>query len=568
MNRNVNDYFSKTPTPHFPRSRFDMGVHKRLQTQAHGRLTPFFARIVYPGDTWQMDMSTFVRMDTSFRVPLDDVYLDTYFFFVPFRIIDKNFEKVLGAVEPYDETEYNFPSLQIVSEETIGNLSNLLPYLGYSQCEANTGTQGFTFDFDHAINPYPLSAYYKIYNDWFRDENLDPTIPYEDLYDISLNSNFYTDMGTIFDNLDCLKVNKYHDYFTSAMISPQKGPAVTIPLGTAAPVVTGGSHDINKGVPIVYSDGTSGTLISGQFLLGTDATGREVVVDKDLQNSDNQFRTRAYSVPNNLYADLGQAAGTINQLRLAFAIQALYERRGRYGTRYIETIRGQWGIEVPDSFFERPEYLGGSRVTLNNVPVLSTENSSQLGQMAGNSATLSGGNSFSKTFIEYGVIIGLSVTRIKHSYTQGFNKELFGLKTALDLYNPVFANIGFEPIKTNEIYNQGDYDNSVFAYQEAWAYLRTQTDSFAGQFGIFSTNIELKNKWHYGDYYSLKPSFSASWLKEDYKNVARTLTGQLIAGAGSTETEGHQFMFGYYFHPIVTRILPSHSVPVELIGRL
>ena len=361
MNRNVNDYFSKTPTPHFPRSRFDMGVHKRLQTQAHGRLTPFFARIVYPGDTWQMDMSTFVRMDTSFRVPLDDIYLDTYFFFVPFRIIDKNFEKVLGAVEPYDETEYSFPELEIVSEETFGNFSSLLPYLGYSQANANTGTEGFTYNYDHKINPYPLASYYKVYNDWFRDENLDPTIPYEDLYGATLDNDFYSTSGTIFDDLDCLKVNKFHDYFTSAMISPQKGPAVTIPMGLA-PVFPSGSR-VNS------TDGTvlrltASSDVTGLHNLGFDASNGNAFIESSTGSSGVASITGT-----NLKADLGAAAGTINQLRLAFAIQALYERRGRYGTRYIETIRGQWGIEVPDSFFERPEYLGGSRVTLNNVPV-------------------------------------------------------------------------------------------------------------------------------------------------------------------------------------------------------
>lgn len=546
IGRNVNDSFAHSPTPHFPRSRFDMGIRKRLQTQGHGRLYPFFCRFVYPGDTWQMDMTTFCRMDTSLRVPLDDIYLDTYWFFVPLRIIDENFPKVLGEGEPsdYDDVDYNMPSLEL-TDDVAYDINAILPYLGYSQADAGGDGQTFTYNHDDSINPYSLAAYYKIYNDWFRDENLDPSIPYKDLY----NSNLYLviDNDDLFDNANCLKVNRYHDYFSSGAISPQKGPAQTIPLGTSAPV-------------IVEGDFQPSTTLTGK----TDPSSTDGVNKLIFNNSNNTISGYAT-------ADLSQAAGTINELRLAFAIQALYERRGRFGTRYIETIRGQWGIEVPDSFFLRPEYLGGNRVTLNNVPVLSTENSSQLGQMSGNSATLSNGGSWSKTFIEFGILLGVSCTRIKHSYTQGKRKEIFDIKTHLDLYNPVFANIGMQPIYTRELYNLGeDADDldEVFAYEEAWSDLRTDHDSFAGLFGMLSSNSELKNKWHYGDYYTSKPVFSSQWLKEPYENVARTLTGQLISGASSTEVEGHQFMFGYYYHPVVTRILPSHSVPVELIGRL
>lgn len=565
IGRNVDDHFAKTPTPHFPRSRFDMGIHKRLQTQGHGRLYPFFARMVYPGDTWQMDMSTFVRMDTSVRVPLDDIYLDTYWFFVPLRILDPDFPKVLGEGEPsdYDDVSYGFPTLDIEGRDEAAELYSincLLPYLGYNQASAtyDLSNQVYQFDYADKINPYPLMAYYKVFNDWFRDENVDASIPYGDLKNaaiVNLSSLFYEDIdptagGVVNTYLNALKVNRYHDYFSSAVIAPQKGPAVTIPLGTSAPV------------GVIPSTGA--TLTSNINLFA--AQSGETLTANTFKQSVSGYIGDGYK---NVIADLSQAAGTINELRLAFAIQSLYERRGRFGTRYIETIRGQWGIEVPDSFFLRPEYLGGNRVTLNNVPVLSTENSSQLGQMAGNSATLSNGGSWSKTFIEYGILLGVSCTRIKHSYTQGKRAELWNLKTQLDLYNPVFANIGMQPIPENSIYNTGTAgDDDVFAYQEAWSELRSDVDSFAGLFGVLSNNNDLKNYWHYGDYYSSKPLFSADWLKEDNVNVNRTLTGQLINSASSTEVPSHQFMFGYYYHPVVTRILPTHSVPVELIGRL
>ena len=188
IGRNVDDHFVKTPTPHFPRSRFDMGIKKRLQTQGHGRLYPFFCRMVYPGDTWQMDMSTFVRMDTSKRVPLDDIFLDTYWFFVPLRILDQNFPKVLGEGEPsdYDDVSYGFPLLTIdPTDSDLLSIDCLLPYLGYNQEQVITqGSDSNYYNYIHndSLNPYALAAYYKVYNDWFRDENVDPSIPYTDLY--------------------------------------------------------------------------------------------------------------------------------------------------------------------------------------------------------------------------------------------------------------------------------------------------------------------------------------------------------------------------------------------------
>ena len=559
IKRNIDDHFAHSPTPHYPRSRFDMGILKRLQTQTHGRLYPFFCRMVYPGDTWKMDLSTFVRMDTSAAVPLDDIFLDTYFFFVPLRIIDQDFPKVLGEGEPedYDDVSYGIPQLTLDSldEHTI---NDLLPYLGYAQKDAtvNSSTHIYYFNYDDEICPYPMAAYYKIYNDWFRDENLDSSIPYTDLYNDSWNS--VVENSALFDYGQCLRVNRYHDYFASAMIAPQKGPAVTIPLGTSAPV------GVDLSIPATLGNNISNGVISKA---GSYSAGSFVPVF-----------TGSITTPADPYvADLTNAAGTINELYLAMAIQSLYTKRATFGTRYIETIRGQWGIDVPDSFFLRPEYLGGSRVTLNNVPVLSTENSSKLGNMAGNSSTLANGGSFTKTFIEYGLLLGLACTRVKHSYMQGKRKELFSLKTHLDLYNPVYCNIGPQPIMRNEICNRGTQDKDVvFAYQEAWANLRSDVDTYCGLFGNVSEDNSLKTKWHYGDIYTGVPSFNATWLKEHPQNVSRTLTGTLIAGAPGDDdddspqqvNEGHQFMFGFYYHPVVTRVMSSRSQVPELFGRL
>lgn len=564
MSRNENSYFSRTPTLHFPRTRFKFNTVKRLQSQRHGSITPFFIDIVYPGDTWQLDTNIFCRADTSLKVPLDDIKLDIYYFFVPFRIIDKDFSKILGDVEPYDDSIYSFPtvSLKNTDDEYLTSSDvDLLEFLpGFLNWSCSTGyiESGGDQLLNNRLNAYPIMAYNLIWNEFFRDENLDASVDLE-----TIKGSVYNFPDGLAQDYMHLKVaNKFHDYFTSGLISPQKGPTVTIPLGTTAPII--GSqlvHDL--GQPLVFGDNIAngGSPSSTDLVLTKTGTLKYGNVYTTASSVTTQTSANNRILTTNLEADLTNAtAASINQFALSLKIQQLYERRGLYGTRYIETIRGQWGIEVPDALFERPEYLGGTCTTLNMVPVLNTT-SEALGSMAGNSATLFNDKGFTKSFVEYGFIIGLSVPRINHTYTQGKAKRIWNLRDGLDLYNPVFANIGLTPVYKSEIFNSlnSDYDDVVFNYQEAWADLRTGQNTVAGVFAPYQSSAfsDLRTLWSYADYYESVPSFNSSWLKEDPSVVFRTMSGEIIPE--SVEPSGHQYIFAYYSHPIVTRELPSHS---------
>lgn len=579
MNRNTDSYFSHLPTLSFKRSRFKQQTVRRLQSQSHGTLTPFFIDIVYPGDTWSIDTNIFARADISLKVPLDTIFTDVYYFYVPFRILDKDFEKILGGVDAYDNNVYSFPEINMLYGDTnngdVGDVFTtgstadftqwFLPfYLNYHVAER--GDLGY--EKHDRIMAYGPAAYYMIYNEFFRDENVDHIIPFDNFYNatLALYDNQVPvatgyDPTQVVQTLPLLQVNKYHDYFTSAIISPQKGPQVTLPLGLSAPVITSLDPIDVTGLPSLLVKDSDNSYPSNNRGLYTAAGVVRYNKDNTLTvNSSGQ------AIPANLVADLSNAtAASINQFAIALKLEQLYQRRAVYGTRLTEIYRGQWGLNVPDDLIDRPEYLGGCKVDLNNIPVLNTT-SVTAGSMVGNSATLFNDGGFTKSFLEYGVIIGLSATRIKHVYSQGVMKRLHDLRDGIDLYNPVFANLGPQGLYQREMWNrivsgantdQPDFE-TIFAYQEAWADLREGQSNVAGVFDpAFGGSSEYRNRWTYADYYSSAPLFSGDWLKESPENVCRTLSGTLISGA--PQLGGHQFLFDYQSHVTVYRELPARS---------
>jgi len=561
MNRNESSYFTNLPSPTLPRHRHVHPVVSDFTSFKHGRLILVNARMVYPDSTWQREATELIQMDASLKVPLDDVVLDTYDFFVPFRIIDPDFEKILGAVEPYDTNQYFFPELELDFDGTSHLLTHdtILNGAGW-RCAVNE-----LFDYDSTlhgwkpksgmtatdkINPYPLMAYYKVYTDFFRDENVDPSIPYGDLKGGKLST-----LSSIFNNLEALPVNKLHDPFTSCLISPQKQ-------------VNGLSRVV---IPLPDAPVYAGTNLIGHYINNNDLT-IGVVTGSD----PNATRNGAVlaGIPGNsssfgpLMADNSKTGGIpIDSLRINFMIQEYAEVKGKFGSRMIEHYQGVWGLSVPDYLLERPEYLGGHRCTLSNVAVLDQAN--LLGTMSGFSNTVTPKSSWTKTFIEYGVLIRVACTRVHHTYSQGRQDELLGLKDEIDLYNRFFANIGNIAVKNSNVYNK--YDEAAneqnFAYQESWWYLRTAISTGAGDFGPnHGDSNELYTKWSYQDIYNTRPYFSANWLKEDETNVSRTLTGRVIPNA--TNTYGHQFMAAFIRQDKVTMPLPSHPIPAGLVNRI
>ena len=544
MNRNTESHFSLAPHVDISRSRFDRSASLKTSFNA-GDVVPFFLDEVLPGDTFSVDTSKVVRMQTLLTPMMDNVYLDTYYFFVPNRLVWDHWKEFCGENTEsawIPTTEYTMP--QITSPADKGwDVGTLADYFGIP-----TGVPGLS------VSALPFRAYALIMNEWFRDQNLqDPlVVPTDDSTVAGVNT------GTIV--TDVAKggkpfiAAKYHDYFTSALPSPQKGPDVLIPSATAGeyPVVTRDATAVTGTVPNlrwVYTSGTTPVLTNTG--LGTDGSGSYTGAHSQGATDPNHPL-----VPANLFAlASGGLGATINQLRLAFQVQKFYEQQARGGSRYTEVVRSFFGVTSPDARLQRPEYLGGNRVPINVNQIVQqsgTESSgTPQGTVVGQSLTTDKHSDFTKSFTEHGLIIGVMVARYDHTYQQGLNR-LWSRKDKFDFYWPVFANIGEQAIKNKEIFAQGnDKDNEVFGYQEAWAEYRYKPNMVTGE--MRSAYAQSLDVWHLADDYKQLPTLSDAWIKEDKSNLDRVLA---VASSVS-----NQFFADIYVKNYCTRPMPMYSVP-------
>lgn len=564
MNRNTESHFSLLPRVDIQRSRFDRSASLKTSFNA-GNIVPFFLEEVLPGDTFNVKTSRVVRMQTLLTPMMDNVYLDTYYFFVPNRLVWDHWKEFCGENTEsvwIPETEYSIP--QITAPDGGWNVGTLADYFGVP-----TGVSGLS------VSALPFRAYALIMNEWFRDENLqDPlVVPTDDSTVAGVNTGtFVTDVAK--GGLPYIAC-KYHDYFTSALPAPQKGPDVTIPVGTAGPypVVAQSNTVPNPGsvgltfVPYTATFNNSGQQWTGQVNQLRGNTGNSGAIgDPTAQNSsfgvvttNSQFNGSANKIiPNNLWAlDSGDAAvATINQLRLAFQIQKFYEKQARGGSRYTEVVRSFFGVTSPDARLQRPEYLGGNRTPINVNQVIQQSGTGESvntpqGTVVGMSLTTDSHSDFTKSFTEHGFIIGVMVARYDHTYQQGLNR-LWSRKDKFDYYWPVFANIGEQAIKNKEIYAQGnDTDDEVFGYQEAWAEYRYKPNQVTGE--MRSQYAQSLDVWHLADDYSKLPSLSAEWIQEDGKTIDRVL-------AVSSDL-ANQFFADIYVKNYCTRPMPMYSIP-------
>ena len=559
MNRNTESHFSLSPHVDISRSRFDRSASLKTSFNA-GDVVPFFLEEVLPGDTFSVDTSKVVRMQTLLTPMMDNVYLDTYYFFVPNRLVWDHWKEFCGENTEsawIPQTEYTMP--QITSPAGQGwSVGTLADYFGIP-----TGVAGLS------VSALPFRAYALIMNEWFRDQNLqDPlVVPTDDSTVAGVNT------GTLV--TDVAKggkpfiAAKYHDYFTSALPAPQKGPDVTIPVATG-----GNINIVGNGKALAITDGTA--LGSWAGLRDSRYSVNYAVnlgLDVGSVSSDNgAFATvdagKAVGVPTldqlaghpensgliGVQSAIAQAA-TINQLRLAFQIQKFYEQQARGGSRYTEVVRSFFGVTSPDARLQRPEYLGGNRVPININQIVQqsgTESSgTPQGTVVGQSLTTDKHSDFTKSFTEHGLIIGVMVARYDHTYQQGLNR-LWSRKDKFDFYWPVFANIGEQAIKNKEIFAQGnDKDNEVFGYQEAWAEYRYKPNMVTGE--MRSAYAQSLDVWHLADDYSTLPSLSDSWIREDKANIDRVLA--------VTSAVSNQFFADIYVKNYCTRPMPMYSVP-------
>lgn len=556
MNRNTESHFSLSPHVDISRSRFDRSASLKTSFNA-GDVVPFFLEEVLPGDTFSVDTSKVVRMQTLLTPMMDNVYLDTYYFFVPNRLVWDHWKEFCGENTEsawIPQTEYTMP--QITSPAGEGwSVGTLADYFGIP-----TGVSGLS------VSALPFRAYALIMNEWFRDQNLqDPlVVPTDDSTVAGVNTGtFVTDVAK---GGKPFIAAKYHDYFTSALPAPQKGPDVAIPVAQAAsyPVYPLAQSVLPSGADSLKwlkRDGSNFTYNSSQY----GSFGISSVFSDGASSSDStilkQVEVGPVSVedviPANLWAvaDGNAAAATINQLRLAFQIQKFYELQARGGSRYTEVVRSFFGVTSPDARLQRPEYLGGNRVPININQIVQqsgTESSgTPQGTVVGQSLTTDKHSDFTKSFTEHGLIIGVMVARYDHTYQQGLNR-LWSRKDKFDFYWPVFANIGEQAIKNKEIFAQGtDKDNEVFGYQEAWAEYRYKPNMVTGE--MRSAYAQSLDVWHLADDYSSLPSLSDSWIREDKANIDRVLA--------VTSAVSNQFFADIYVKNYCTRPMPMYSVP-------
>jgi hypothetical protein len=545
MNRNTESHFSLSPHVDISRSRFDRSASLKTSFNA-GDVVPFFLDEVLPGDTFSVDTSKVVRMQTLLTPMMDNVYLDTYYFFVPNRLVWDHWKEFCGENTEsawIPQTEYTMP--QITSPAGQGwSVGTLADYFGIP-----TGVAGLS------VSALPFRAYALIMNEWFRDQNLqDPlVVPTDDSTVAGVNTGtFVTDVAK---GGKPFIAAKYHDYFTSALPAPQKGPDVTIPVASAAeyavvPRPTLVDKSLAFATPMEAYDkfGTFKGVYASER--STSSSFGSVLVS-------NAADADGGIVPANLWAvgtGEGQAA-TINQLRLAFQIQKFYERQARGGSRYTEVVRSFFGVTSPDARLQRPEYLGGNRVPININQIVQqsgTESSgTPQGTVVGQSLTTDKHSDFTKSFTEHGFIIGVMVARYDHTYQQGLNR-LWSRKDKFDYYWPVFANIGEQAIKNKEIFAQGnDKDNEVFGYQEAWAEYRYKPNMVTGE--MRSAYAQSLDVWHLADDYKQLPTLSDAWIKEDKSNLDRVLA--------VTSSVSNQFFADIFVKNYCTRPMPMYSVP-------
>lgn len=530
------------------RSRFDRSFSHKTSFNV-GQIIPFYVDEVLPGDTFDVKTSKVVRFQTLITPMMDNVYLDTYYFFVPNRLTWEHWREFCGENTQsawIPSVEYSVP--QLTAPSGGWQIGTLADYFGIPTGVGNL-----------SVNALPFRAYALIMNEWFRDENLtDPLdIPVGDAAVAGVNTGEYiTDVAK--GGLPFV-ASKYHDYFTSCLPAPQKGPDVTIS------VTPGGIGSLPVRTSHVLQDPNDwpGGRYPAAFLSGTSpgtegigSSGGTVAATQWSADSQSQF------LPVNLYAEWPSSGDTslpvtsINQLRLAFQVQKFYEKQARGGTRYIEILKSHFGVTSPDARLQRPEYLGGNRIPININQVLqqsgtlSGEGTPQ-GTVTGQSLTTDVHSDFRKSFVEHGFIIGVMVARYDHTYQQGIER-FWSRQDKFDYYWPVFANIGEQAVLNKEIYAQGNAeDDEVFGYQEAWADYRYKPSRVSGE--MRSSATQSLDVWHLGDDYSALPALSDSWIREDPATVDRVLA--VSSGVSN------QLFCDIYVRNRATRPMPLYSIP-------
>lgn len=540
MNRNKDAGFNQVPRLDITRSRFKRRQDVKLTMNA-GQLIPFYVDEVLPGDTFSIDQAAIIRMTTPIFPVMDNCYMDIYYFYIPNRIIWDNFKRFMGENDkgPWVQSqEYTIPQVRITgtADKPAPYEGSIMDYMGIPTKVSKDANNVFS------INALPFRAYAMIWQEWFRDQNVDnpainsttdATVNYTDDETKGMDAK-EPDIEYILKNAYTggrpLPVNKYHDYFTSALPSPQKGPSVHLPLEGNAAIFGYSDYKREK----INSPSAVNNLQNQNIPLGIVGTSPQ-------------------DVPVYLGARMDNVtSATVNQLRQAFQVQKYYEQLARGGSRYREMVYSLFHTKISDKTVQIPEYLGGTRITINMSQVIQTSGTtteSPQGNAAAISVTPYNGSMFTKSFEEHGYVIGVCCIRHDHTYQQGLER-MWSRKTNLDFYYPVFANLGEQAILKKELYLTGtSTDEQAFGYQEAWAEYRMKPNRISGKFR--SNAKGTLDSWHYGDNYKEVPSLSQKWMKEGDSEIQRTL---------AVDNEP-QFIMDTVIDNTSVRPMPMYSIP-------
>lgn len=526
--KNTQHLFSMIPRTNVPRSVFDRS-HGYKTTFNGGYLVPFFVDEVLPGDTFNLKCSLFARLSTPIVPFMDNLHLETFFFYVPNRLLWDHWENFMGQQEnPGDSIDFLVPTISATNVQS----QTLWDYFGLPINVTNALT----------VSALPFRAYNLIYNEWFRDENLQNSLPFNK-----------GDGPDNISNYNLVRRGKRHDYFTSALPWPQKGTAegVEINVGTTAPIQATGTIS-GAGVPTFRPAG--GFVANSLLSSDPDSASRNTVLFNQNNNADLplNWQNPALSVSISGTTDLSAATSiTINALRTAFQVQKLLERDARGGTRYTEILRSHFGVVSPDARLQRPEYLGGSSTRIAIKPVeqnSGTTDTSPQGNLAAYGVAGDTFHGFTKSFVEHGWIIGLVEVRADLSYQQGINR-MWKRSDRYDFYFPVLAHLGEQAISNDEIYAQGTaQDAQVFGYQERYAEYRYKPALITGKFR--STDPQSLDIWHLAQEFGSLPALNDSFI-QDQPPIERVVA----------VTNEPQILFDSYIKLKCVRPMPVYSVP-------
>lgn len=557
---NIDNHFEKNPivkNEGSSRWRMPQSIKGSLRS---GDLVPFYNVEVLPGDTFEIDFKGMFKFLSPAVPVMDNAFIDIRFFFVPFRLCT-NDEKEFKALYGENISGYWYNSTEATLENT-GNsmqLSDIVededtgwmiyPQSAYNYFGLPLLKSSDTY-YNAKINLLLPHAYGLIWNEWYRDENFEAPL---DLTHIA-SYDYADDIYNNYLNQHCLKVSKRFDRFTACLPSPQKGPSVLIPLTTddLAPVITSlASTDSNKGgSALAWRSTTTNNLVSSAGDIGVSTNGNTVV------NTSSTGATTSVR-PGNLWADLSVVLGlSVNEMRYSVALQRLFEKDARNGSRFREQIFGHWGVQVPDSTVQVPEFLGGQSIPVvidTMFQTSSTNESSYLGQYGAFSLTNFGSNQkIFKSFTEPGIVIGCACVRVENSYSQGIPK-LFLRNRRYDFYDPVFAHIGEQPVYLEELYavgNGAESKSTVFGYNEAWSEYRYMPNKLVGYLSANSGD-NLLSKWTFSTNFTSRPYLNANFIRENRSNLSQT----------KVASSSYDFVFDMYVDLDCTREMPVYSIP-------